>query len=102
MLTEILRYLHCNYNGSTDMKARIVRIGNSRGIRLPKPLILEAGLSDQVDLHVHEGTIVIRPIAAARSGWAESAKALHDRGEDSALQDAAPTLFEQNDWRWDR
>jgi antitoxin MazE len=83
------------------VKAKIVRIGNSRGVRLPKPLIAEAGLSEDVDLHVHEGTIVIRPMAAARAGWAESAKTLHIRGEDSPLEGTPPTRFDKNDWRWD-
>jgi antitoxin MazE len=83
------------------VKAKIVRIGNSRGIRLPKPLISEAGFTDEVDLHVHEGTIVIRPIVAVRSGWAESAKTLHDRGEDSTLEGAPLTRFDKTEWRWD-
>jgi antitoxin MazE len=37
------------------MKARLVRIGNSRGVRLPKPLILEAGLGEDVELRVQKG-----------------------------------------------
>ena len=41
------------------MKARLVRIGNSRGVRLPKPLILQAGLTDEVELTVQGGAIVI-------------------------------------------
>jgi antitoxin MazE len=41
-------------------KARLVRIGNSRGVRLPKPLIEQAGLSDEVELDVRDGAIVIR------------------------------------------
>ncbi len=43
------------------MKTRLVSIGNSRGVRLPKPLIEEAGLSDEVEIRVRAGAIVIAP-----------------------------------------
>ena len=56
------------------MKGRLVRIGNSRGVRLPKPVIEEAGLTDEVEVRVRDGAVVIRPIAQARSGWAEAAQ----------------------------
>ena len=41
------------------MRARLIRIGNSRGVRLPKPLIEEAGLTEDVELRVSDGSIVI-------------------------------------------
>ncbi len=50
------------------MKARLVRIGNSRGVRLPKPLIEEAGLSDEVELQVRDGSVVIRPVKVLEGG----------------------------------
>ena len=56
------------------MKARLVRIGNSRGIRLPRPLIEEAHLPDDVDLRVEDGTIVIAPAKGVRQGWLEAAR----------------------------
>jgi antitoxin MazE len=55
------------------MKARIVRIGNSRGVRLPKPLIAEAGLSEEVELSARAGTIVISRVSMPRAGWSEAA-----------------------------
>ncbi len=55
------------------MKARLVRIGNSRGIRLPKPLIEQAGLTDEVELRMQAGVITIRAATGARAGWAEAA-----------------------------
>jgi antitoxin MazE len=81
------------------MKTRLVRIGNSRGIRLPKPLIEEAGLSDEVELRVRQGAIVIAPSSAVRAGWAEAAAKLAGRGEDRAL-DQVSTRFEAEDWKW--
>ncbi len=82
------------------MKARLVRIGNSRGIRLPKPLIEEAGLSDDVELRVRAGVIVIAPSAVVRAGWAQAAARLASRSEDQLLDRGAPTRFDREEWTW--
>lgn len=82
------------------MKTRLIRIGNSRGIRLPKPIIEEAGLTDEVEVRVRQGAIVIAPSAAPRSGWAEAAKQLHERNEDRLLDLPTPTHFDEREWRW--
>lgn len=73
------------------MKARLVRIGNSRGVRLPKPLIEEAGLSEEVDLRVRNGAIIIAAASGPRSGWADAARQLRERGEDKLLDAPIPT-----------
>lgn len=82
------------------MRARLVRIGNSRGIRLPKPLIEEAGLTDEVEVRVQEGTIIIVPSAVPRSGWVEAAKQLRERDEDRLLNPPTPTDFDEQEWEW--
>ena len=81
------------------MRARLVRIGNSRGVRLPKPLIDEIGLGEIVQLHVRRGTIVIAPERVPRAGWADAAKEINAAGGD-VLNAAAPTRFEVDEWRW--
>jgi antitoxin MazE len=82
------------------MRARLVKIGNSRGIRIPRPLIDEVGLSDEVELEVQDGTILIRSAQPARSGWAAAARALHARDETRVLDGPTPTRFEDADWVW--
>lgn len=59
------------------MHVAIRPFGNSRGIVIPKPLLQQLGLQDEVDLSVENGAIVIRkPADAPRSGWAQAAQAL--------------------------
>ncbi|HXV60424.1 MAG TPA: AbrB/MazE/SpoVT family DNA-binding domain-containing protein [Vicinamibacteria bacterium] len=82
------------------MKTRLVRIGNSRGIRLPKPLIEQAGLSEEVELEVREGEIVITRPGSPREGWAEAAQALADRREDTLTDESIPTHFDLDEWHW--
>ncbi len=82
------------------MKARLVRIGNSRGVRLPKPLIEEAGLTDEVEVRVREGALIIMRAERPRSGWAEAAKRMRQRGKDRLFEEPTSTRFDDEDWKW--
>jgi antitoxin MazE len=82
------------------MKARLVRIGNSRGIRLPKPLIEEAGLEDDVELLVRDGAIVIASAQRPRTGWAVAAKRLRHKDKDRLLDPPVSTRFDEEEWKW--
>jgi antitoxin MazE len=82
------------------MKARLVRIGNSRGIRLPKPVIAELGLTDEVDVEVLPDCLVIRPSRGRRTGWAEAARALAAEGGDTLLDPPVTTRFDSEEWAW--
>lgn len=81
------------------MKARLIRIGNSRGVRLPKLAIEEAGLVGEVDIRVSEGAVVITSLAKPRAGWAEAARKLRQRGGDRLLETPG-TRFDEKEWRW--
>ena len=82
------------------MKTRIVQIGNSRGIRLPKVLIEEAQLEEEVELAAEPGCIVIRSASRPREGWAAAAQKMRERNEDPLLDPATPTQFDVKEWKW--
>lgn len=82
------------------MKTKIVRIGNSRGVRIPKPLLAQAGLEGEVELRVVESGIMIRGIDSPRVGWAEAAEELRNRGEDELLDEPTATDFDETAWVW--
>jgi antitoxin MazE len=82
------------------MKAHLVRIGNSRGIRLPKTIIEQAGLTDEVELGVRDGAVIIARATSARSGWAEAARQMHQRDEDRLLDASTLTRFDEKEWKW--
>lgn len=81
------------------IKARIVPIGNSHGVRIPKPLLEQAGLAGEVELHAEDGRIVIAAAHHARAGWAAAAAQAHVRGDDRLLATPAPA-FDREDWEW--
>jgi antitoxin MazE len=74
--------------------------GNSRGIRIPKPLLEECGLGPAVDLEVRDGHLVISRATCPRSGWAESFGKMAARGDDTLLDAPSATAWERRDWAW--
>jgi antitoxin MazE len=82
------------------LKAKLVQIGNSRGVRIPKPLIEQARLSEEVDLQVRGRSIVISSETKPRQNWASAARDLHRRGEDQLVLPAADTNFDVDEWQW--
>ena len=81
-------------------RTRIVRIGNSQGIRVPRTLLEQAELPEEVELYAQPGRLIVRAARRPRTGWAEAARAMHDRGDDVLLDTPTSTRFEQDDWGW--
>lgn len=84
------------------MRTRLVKIGNSQGIRIPKPLIEETGLQGEVDLRVEDHSLVISRVRAAREGWDQAFQRMAERGDDALLDPEAPSLssWDEAEWEW--
>lgn len=76
------------------MRTTLIKIGNSKGVRLPKAVIEQAQLNSELDLEVIDGAVVIRPVQTKRQGWEEAAAACHEAEEDY-LDDWDVTTGEQ-------
>jgi antitoxin MazE len=83
--------------GGLDVRAKLVRIGNSRGLRLAKPLLEQVGLSDDVEIEAAPGVLTIRPVVSPRAGWAEAAEASPPEG---LLDSPDTTRFDDAEWQW--
>ncbi len=81
-------------------KARIVRIGNSKGIRIPKPLLERAQLPEDVELYAEPGRLVVRAARGPRFGWADAARVMRARNEDRLLDEPTATRFDATEWTW--
>ncbi len=82
------------------MKAELTRIGNSRGIRIPKPLIAQCGLGDVVELRVTPAGLVIAPHRAARSGWRQAFAAAGPADDSLLLAEGPANAFDIEEWKW--
>ncbi|MGH7590538.1 MAG: AbrB/MazE/SpoVT family DNA-binding domain-containing protein [Gemmatimonadales bacterium] len=81
------------------MRTRIVQIGNSRGVRIPKPILEQVGLQDEVDLSVEGDRLVIQPGHTPRAGWAEALTAAPAAGE-GVVGEGESTRFDREEWTW--
>lgn len=82
------------------MKANIVTIGNSQGIRIPKILLDQSGLSGEVEMELCEEGILIRRAKRVRENWAESFKQLAENNDDELLDKFVPTNYVRKSWQW--
>jgi antitoxin MazE len=81
-------------------RTRIVRIGNSQGIRVPRALLEQAELTEDVELQAQPGRLIVRAARRPRAAWAEAAQAMHAHGEDGLLEAPTATHFDRNEWTW--
>jgi antitoxin MazE len=82
------------------MRAKIVRIGNSRGIRIPKAVLDECGIQDSVELSITDGGITLRAAQNPRDGWLDAAREMVATDEDALIDPPIPTKFDDTEWEW--
>ena len=88
---------------STIVKTKIVKIGNSHGIRIPKLLLEQIGLMDQVEVEAQSHQLIVRPIVKTiREGWSEKFQEMAARGDDELVDEETLTASEwdKEEWQW--
>ena len=88
---------------NTSIRTRIIKIGNSQGIRIPRLLLEQSGLHDEVELVLDEAQLVIRPIPNPRDGWEEQFRLMAEQGDDALLDpETMPslTIWDEEEWTW--
>lgn len=79
---------------------RIIRIGDSRGIRIPEAFLELADLSDEVELQAEPGRLVVRAMRKPRDGWEAAAQELRAGDDEPLLDPPRPTAFDGGEWEW--
>lgn len=90
----------CKYN--VGMRSRIVKIGNSQGIRIPKLLLERSNLAEEVELDAEDDRIIIRSAKHPREDWETAFRVMAERGDDELLDRdlLAQTLWDEDEWQW--
>ncbi len=76
------------------MQVRVIKIGNSRGIRLSKNIIQKYNIQEDVELILEDEQIVLKPISKARQHWDTAFKKMHQLDDDQLLMN---DVFEDED-----
>ena len=84
------------------MRTRIIRIGNSQGIRIPKLYLQQSGLSEEVELEVQDKEIVIRSPQHPRQGWSEAFCVMAQHGDDKLIdgENLNQSDWDDEEWQW--
>ena len=67
------------------MELSVVKIGNSKGIRLSKTLLDKYNIKDKVEVSLEDNQMVIKAKNEPRKGWDIAFKTMHDHGDDKLL-----------------
>lgn len=103
-MTEALEYgyIATSTGGALAMKSRIVKIGNSQGIRIPEPLLEQTGLGEEVEIQVEGKRLIMGPPARLRAGWDAVFRRMASVGDHVLVDGDAriPTSWEEAEWEW--
>lgn len=84
----------------TVNRTRLVKIGNSQGVRIPKALIEQLGLEAEIEIVVEEDHIEIHRGTKPRSGWAEQFRKMAEAGDDKLIDGETATKWDEEEWEW--
>ncbi|MFN8278740.1 MAG: hypothetical protein U0V49_00500 [Saprospiraceae bacterium] len=75
------------------MEAKVIQIGNSKGLHLSKTILEKYEIEEVVNLRMEEHCIIIEPVKKPRSNWAKSFKEMRNNGDDKLLM---KDFFDEN------
>lgn len=80
--------------------SKVVKIGNSRGIRIPRSLLEQAGLTEEVELIVEGDKLIIQSVHQSREGWETQFASMAEAGDDHLIEEITPTRWDEEEWHW--
>jgi len=85
------------------MKTKVIKIGNSKGIRIPKSIIDQSGLTEEVELEIKDDKIIIKSISRSRENWDYLFKKMSQNNDDVLFDSdslSKQTTWDKDDWEW--
>lgn len=83
-----------------NVRTRIVKIGNSQGIRIPKLLLEQSGIGEDVYIEVREGQLILNAVSPVRKGWEQAFVEMSQQGDDLLLDAPNSTEWDDQEWQW--
>ena len=85
---------------NNSVRSKVVKIGNSRGIRIPRTMLEQAGLTDDVEMMVEGDQLIIHSVHSPRQGWTAQFTTMAEHEDDQLLDQAPLTRWEEGEWTW--
>jgi antitoxin MazE len=83
-----------------SLRTKVIKIGNSRGIRIPRAVLEQAGLVDEVEMKIEGDKLIIHSARPPRQGWAASFASMAEQGDDTLLDEPLSTQWDEEEWEW--
>ena len=81
------------------MKASIIKIGNSQGLRIPKPILEQCGFQGEVELEVRDKELIVKSPSQCRQDWGKAFEAMALNGDDQLIE-FAQNQWDEDEWEW--
>jgi antitoxin MazE len=85
---------------TTSIKGRIIKVGNSQGVRIPKVLLEQSGIEENCQIEVRDNQIIITAAPKARVGWAAAFAEMASCRDDVLPDEVTTTLWDEQEWEW--
>lgn len=83
------------------MRAEIIRIGNSKGLRIPKAVLEQCGIKSAVDLRVEDHSLIVTPYEEVRAGWEKYFQLMAENKDDTLLDiSSLSNSWDEDEWQW--
>mgnify|MGYP001282856790 CR=1 FL=1 len=69
------------------MELSIIKIGNSKGLRLPNSILERYNIKDKVEMILEKGQIILKPISKPRKDWDKAFHKMNANGDNQMLFD---------------
>ena len=87
---------------SHPVRTHLIKIGNSQGVRLPKAIVEQAGLVNELTIEVVDGAVLIKSAAHARASWTAAFATIAPESHKSLLdgEESIPNQWDEEEWTW--
>jgi antitoxin MazE len=85
---------------TTSVRSKVIKIGNSRGIRIPRSMIEQAGLTGEVEMVIVGDKLIIHAARRPREGWEAHFARMAEQKDDTLLDAPTPTRWDEDEWTW--
>ncbi len=85
-----------------SLKTNLVKIGNSQGVRLPKAILQQIHLIDEIEIEIKKDCLVLKPAHSPRAGWDEGFKKATSAIPDPELEawEKLQMKSDEEEWTW--
>lgn len=85
---------------TTSVRSKLINIGNSRGVRIPRTIIDQAALTEDIVMKVEGETLVIHAVREPRKGWGAQFTEMANNKDDGLLDPGVNTQWDDQEWTW--